>query len=89
MAQIKPYHIIPEYSIALVGITTNDTATSSRPDPGTEFLDPATILQNTVDHINKHERVDRIIAMTHIGEIWLTSKTALIITPSLQDTMKT
>ena len=67
-ARIQPYHIIPEYSMALIGLTTIHTKTTSSPDPGTEFLDPVEMLQYTVDEINRKEQVDRIVAMTHIGE---------------------
>lgn len=67
-AQIKPYHVFPEHSMAVIGLTTIHTKTTSSPDAGTDFLDPVQVLQNTVDEINRKEKVDRIIAMTHIGE---------------------
>jgi hypothetical protein len=70
-SQIQPYHIIHEYSIALIGLTTVHTKTTSSPEAGTEFLDPVEVLQNTVDEINRKERVDRIVAMTHIGRLVL------------------
>lgn len=66
-AQIKPYHVFPEHSMAVIGLTTIHTKTTSSPDAGTEFLDPVKVLQDTVDEINRNEKVDRIIAMTHIG----------------------
>lgn len=54
--------------MALIGLTSNDTPTTSSPDPGTKFSDPVTVLQDTVDYINEYENVKRIVAMTHIGE---------------------
>jgi 2',3'-cyclic-nucleotide 2'-phosphodiesterase/3'-nucleotidase/5'-nucleotidase len=57
--------------MALIGLTTIHTKTTSSPDPGTEFLDPVEVLQNTVDEINRKEQVDRIVAMTHIGRLVL------------------
>ncbi len=67
-SRIKPYHVFPEHSLAVIGLTTIHTKTTSSPGDGTEFLDPVEALQNTVDEINKTEDVDRIIAMTHIGK---------------------
>lgn len=64
---IKPYHVFPEHSLAVIGLTTIHTKTTSSPDAGTEFLDPVEVLQATVDEINRKEKVDRIVAMTHIG----------------------
>jgi 5'-nucleotidase len=66
-SRIKPYHIFEEHSLAVIGLTTIHTRTTSRPDAGTEFLDPAEVLQRMVDEINVNHKVERIVAMTHIG----------------------
>lgn len=68
-SRIKPYHIFPEHSLAVIGLTTIHTKTTSSPGSGTEFLDPVQILQQTVDVIEANENVTRIIAMTHIGSV--------------------
>lgn len=54
--------------MAVIGLTTIHTKTTSSPDAGTDFADPVEVLQRTVDEINRREKVDRIVAMTHIGE---------------------
>ncbi|KAF8335741.1 5'-nucleotidase [Cantharellus anzutake] len=66
-SRIKPYHVFPEHSLAVIGLTTIHTKTTSSPGRDTEFLDPVEALQRTVDEINAKENVGRIIAMTHIG----------------------
>jgi 2',3'-cyclic-nucleotide 2'-phosphodiesterase (5'-nucleotidase family) len=66
-SHIKPYHVFPEHSLAVIGLTTIHTKTTSSPSNETEFLDPVEVLQKTVDEIHAKENVDRIVAMTHIG----------------------
>lgn len=64
---IKPYHIFPEYDLALIGVTTETIPDISQPGDGTKFTDPVQAVQATVDHIRATTNITRIAAITHIG----------------------
>lgn len=64
---IKPYHIFEEYELAVIGVTTESTASISRPGDGTKFLNAVEAVQNTVDLIKSTTNITRIVALTHIG----------------------
>jgi len=77
-SKLAPYKIFPKHKLAVVAVTTETTIDTSRPGPGTKFEDPLTAVQRTVDEIKRKERVDRIVALTHIGydkDIELAKKT--------------
>ncbi|ORY71380.1 5'-nucleotidase [Pseudomassariella vexata] len=64
---IKPYHIYDEYELAVIGVTTETTASISSPGSGTTFTDAIEAVQNTVDLIRSTTNITRIAAITHIG----------------------
>ncbi|KAJ4286178.1 hypothetical protein N0V88_008122 [Collariella sp. IMI 366227] len=64
---IKPFHIFPQYELAVIGVTTETTADISSPGKGTKFTDPIEAVQNTVDLIRSTTKITRIAAITHIG----------------------
>ncbi|KAJ2905224.1 hypothetical protein MKZ38_005926 [Zalerion maritima] len=64
---IKPYHIYEEYELAVIGVTTETTASISNPGKGTTFTDAIEAVQNTVDYIRENTNITRIVALTHIG----------------------
>ncbi|KDQ21445.1 hypothetical protein BOTBODRAFT_99843 [Botryobasidium botryosum FD-172 SS1] len=75
---LKPYHIFPQHSLAVIGVTTPVTKGTSSAGPGTNFLDPIEVIQATVDAIKTKEKITKIVAITHLGyeqDIELASKT--------------
>lgn len=64
---IKPYKIFEEYELAVIGVTTETTATISSPGNDTTFDDPIKAVQDTVDYIRANTNIKRIAAITHIG----------------------
>ncbi|RPB23309.1 Metallo-dependent phosphatase [Terfezia boudieri ATCC MYA-4762] len=77
-SKLVPYKIFPKHKLAIVAVTTETTPGMSRPGPGTRFEDPLTAIQRTVNEIKGKEKIDRIIALTHIGydkDIELAKKT--------------
>ncbi|KAL2062348.1 hypothetical protein VTL71DRAFT_6614 [Oculimacula yallundae] len=66
-ATIKPFHIYPQYQLAVIGVTTEDTPSISSPGPGTTFSNVTEAVQNTIDLIRSTTNITRIAAITHIG----------------------
>ncbi|RDW66488.1 hypothetical protein BP6252_10123 [Coleophoma cylindrospora] len=66
-ATIKPFHIYPEYQLAVIGVTTETTPSISSPGDGTLFTDVIAAVQNTIDLIKSTTNITRIAAITHIG----------------------
>lgn len=64
---IKPYHIFPDQDLALIGVTTEDTASISNPGEGTTFSNAVEAVQNAIDEIKTTTNITRIAAITHIG----------------------
>ncbi|KAK2591709.1 hypothetical protein QQS21_010594 [Conoideocrella luteorostrata] len=65
---LKPYEIFPAYEVAVIGVTTETTATTSRVGRGTKFLDPVPQVQKTVDEIRqRHPIIKRIVVLSHLG----------------------
>jgi len=66
--------LIPGYAVftfdgeevAVVGLTTEHTATASSPGPNVAFLDVIETAQTTVDEL-REEGIDIVIALTHLG----------------------
>ncbi|KAK3301848.1 Metallo-dependent phosphatase-like protein, partial [Chaetomium strumarium] len=66
-ATIKPFHVFPQYDLAVIGVTTETTPGISSPGQGTLFSDPVAAVQNTVDFIRATTNITRLAAITHIG----------------------
>lgn len=70
-ALVKPYVILEKNNIkvAVVGLTTEDTAKLGNPDvtENVIFKDPLATAKETLEHINKTEKPDFHIALTHMG----------------------
>ncbi|KAJ7221394.1 Metallo-dependent phosphatase-like protein [Mycena pura] len=64
---VKPYHVFPQYKLAVIAVTTDTIPTTSNPNKTTTFADPIKTVQHWVDHVHKYEPVERVIVMTHIG----------------------
>ena len=64
---IKPYHIYPQYQLAVIGVTTETTPDISSPGDGTTFSNAIEAVQNTVNLIRSTTNITRIAAITHIG----------------------
>ncbi|KAL1610789.1 hypothetical protein SLS60_002460 [Paraconiothyrium brasiliense] len=64
---IKPYHIFWDKGLALIGVTTEDTASISNPGNGTTFSSAVEAVQNAIDEIKATTNITRIAAITHIG----------------------
>ncbi len=64
---IKPFHIFPQYDLAVIGVTTDTTPSISSPGKGTKFTDAIVAVQNTVDLIRSTTNITRLAAITHIG----------------------
>ncbi|KAF8209361.1 5'-nucleotidase domain-containing protein [Mycena galopus ATCC 62051] len=64
---VKPYHIFPQYKLAVIAVTTDTIPAISNSDDTTTFADPIETIQYWADYVYAHERVERVIAMTHIG----------------------
>ncbi|KAK3296570.1 Metallo-dependent phosphatase-like protein [Chaetomium fimeti] len=64
---IKPFHIFPQYDLAVIGVTTETTPGISSPGKGTKFSDPVAAVQNTIDLIRSTTNITRLAAITHIG----------------------
>ncbi|KAJ5035060.1 uncharacterized protein L3040_008322 [Drepanopeziza brunnea f. sp. 'multigermtubi'] len=66
-ATIKPFHIYPEYELAVIGVTTETTPDIANSGPGTTFTDVTEAVQSTIDFIRSTTNITRIAALTHIG----------------------
>ncbi|WOO44691.1 multifunctional 2',3'-cyclic-nucleotide 2'-phosphodiesterase/3'-nucleotidase/5'-nucleotidase [Bacillus subtilis] len=68
-AGIHPYILldVDGEKVAVFGLTTEDTATTSSPGKSIVFNDAFETAQNTVKAIQEEEQVNKIIALTHIG----------------------
>lgn len=66
-ATIKPFHIYPEYQLAVVGVTTETTPQIANVGDGTTFTPAIEAVQNTVNYIRTTTNITRIAAITHIG----------------------
>lgn len=64
---IKPFHIFPQYDLAVIGVTTETTPGISSPGKGTTFTDPVAAVQDTIDFIRSTTSITRLAALTHIG----------------------
>lgn len=65
---VKPYHVFPEYKLAVVAVTTETIPSISNPDDNTSFPDPVSTAQYWADYAKANEKeVERVILMTHIG----------------------
>ncbi|KAI1171760.1 Metallo-dependent phosphatase [Nemania sp. FL0916] len=64
---IKPYHIFPAHSLAIIGATTETVPSISNPGDGTTFTDVVAAVQRSVDEIRSTTNITRIAAITHIG----------------------
>jgi 5'-nucleotidase len=64
---IKPFHIFPQYDLAVIGVTTETTPGISSPGKGTKFTDPVAAVQDTIDLIRSTTNITRLAAITHIG----------------------
>lgn len=64
---IKPFHIYDKFQLAVIGVTTDTTPTTSSPGKGTHFVDPIVAVQDTVNFIKSTTNITRIVALTHIG----------------------
>jgi 2',3'-cyclic-nucleotide 2'-phosphodiesterase (5'-nucleotidase family) len=64
---VKPYHIFPQYKLAIIAVTTDTIPSISNSDDSTTFADPIETAQYWADYVYEHEHVERVIAMTHIG----------------------
>ncbi len=66
--EILPYALFSfdREPVAVIGLTTEQTATSSSPGPNVVFLDAVTAAQRTID-VLQEGGVSVIIALTHLG----------------------
>jgi len=67
--RIEPYSLHFFYDgqpVAVIGLTTEHTKTSSSPGPNVQFLDVASTAQRTVDDL-REKGIDIIVALTHLG----------------------
>ncbi|RDA88771.1 hypothetical protein CP532_4144 [Ophiocordyceps camponoti-leonardi (nom. inval.)] len=65
---IKDYQIFPAHQLAVIGVVTETTTTTSRVGKGTKFLDPIPQVQKTIDEIRSlHPEIKRIVALSHLG----------------------
>ncbi|CAK5263936.1 unnamed protein product [Mycena citricolor] len=78
-ATVKPYHVFPEYRLAVVAVTTDTIPSISNSDRSTAFADPVASAQYWTDYVYEHEHVERVVLMSHIGyaaDIELAQKTS-------------
>ncbi|KAK4206143.1 Metallo-dependent phosphatase-like protein [Rhypophila decipiens] len=77
---VKPFHIFDKYELAVIGVTTPDTADISSVDKDvTSFTEVVSSVQNAIDFIRSTTNITRIVALTHIGyqdDILLAQKTS-------------
>jgi 2',3'-cyclic-nucleotide 2'-phosphodiesterase (5'-nucleotidase family) len=64
---VKPYHIYEHPGVAIIGVTTETTPSTSNPGNSTMFTDVTTAVQATIDLIRDTTNITRIAALTHIG----------------------
>ena len=64
---IKKFHIYPQHELAVIGVTTETTPTTSSVGNLTYFTDVVEAVQNTIDYIRSTTNVTRFAALTHIG----------------------
>jgi 5'-nucleotidase/UDP-sugar diphosphatase len=67
---IQPYEIFDfdGVLVAVIGLTTEHTATASSPGPNVRFLDAIEVAQRTADELAAND-IDVIIALTHLGTL--------------------
>ncbi|KAI8871171.1 Metallo-dependent phosphatase [Ramicandelaber brevisporus] len=76
-AIIKPYIILEQYNLGIIGYITNTTGDISNAGPLLKFLDPAPAVNKYVDEL-RSKGIKRIIAVSHNGyreDIDLASRT--------------
>lgn len=68
---VKPYVVLDKngLKVAVIGLTTEDTAKLGNPDVtgNVEFKDPTQTAKNVLKDLNKTEKPDVKIALTHMG----------------------
>ncbi|KAK7036034.1 Metallo-dependent phosphatase [Favolaschia claudopus] len=64
---VKPYHLFPQYNLAVIAVTTDTIPLISNSDDSTSFADPIKTVQYWADYVRAHEHVERIVALTHVG----------------------
>lgn len=64
---ILPYKIYEKHGVAVIGCTTETTASISNPGEGTQFSDAVSSVQRAIDEIKASTDIKRIVALTHIG----------------------
>ncbi|KAF7330058.1 5'-nucleotidase protein-like protein [Mycena kentingensis (nom. inval.)] len=64
---LKPYHVFPQYKLAVIAVTTDTIPLITNADESTTVDDPISTIQYWADYVYAHENVERIIVMTHIG----------------------
>ncbi|KAI5468058.1 Metallo-dependent phosphatase-like protein [Mariannaea sp. PMI_226] len=64
---IREYYIFEEHKLAVIGVTTDTTASISKVGNGTKFLNPIDSVQNAIWEIRNTTDIKRIVALTHIG----------------------
>ncbi|EGP84686.1 uncharacterized protein MYCGRDRAFT_47115 [Zymoseptoria tritici IPO323] len=66
-ATIVPYHIYPEFDLAVIGVTTEDVPNIANPGNGTIFTDVVEAVQGAINELRDIHNITRIAALTHIG----------------------
>ena len=57
------------FRVGIIGLTTLRTLDISKPDPSLTFLPEIEAARTTVDLLRNRERVDIVIALTHMGDV--------------------
>ncbi|CAJ2508870.1 Uu.00g138960.m01.CDS01 [Anthostomella pinea] len=66
--RLKPYVVLEEHKLVIIGLSTVDTKGRSKAHPNTKFNDPIRTAQKLVKKIReKYPKEYRIIALSHIG----------------------
>ena len=66
-SRLGRYHVFPEHGVAVVGVTTEDTALESKAGHAARFDDAIRSVQDAVDEIYATTDVKRIMLLSHIG----------------------
>jgi len=66
-SRVGRYRVFPEYGVAVVGVTTEDTALESKAGHAARFDDVIRSVQAAVDEIYATTDIKRIILLSHIG----------------------
>lgn len=63
-----PYKVFPRHQLGLIAVTTEATASTSKPGNQTTFEKPLTAATRTIQAIKKsNPNIERFVALTHIG----------------------